>query len=167
MSGYQAFLYRMPAGIPGSVSRNSAFTIEPNIISSTTPPTLYGIPVKLDANQRITGIVGGDTTASVFGFLARPFPTNSGTQGIAAATPPVNGPCDVLKMGYINVKVNVGTPVKGGAVYVRTVLNVAIPAGLVGDIEAASDGTNTFVLTGAYFTGGIDANGNGEIAYNV
>ncbi len=165
MSGYQAFLYRMPSGIPGSVSRNSAFTIEPNIISVTTPPAVYGVPLKLDANGHMTGIVGGDTAASVYGFLARPFPTNSGTQGIAQATPPVSGPCDILKMGYINVKVNNGTPVKGGTVYIRTAANGTNT--IIGGVEAASDTTYSFSLPNAYFTGGMDANGNSEIAYNV
>ncbi len=167
MSGYTAFLYRMPAGIPGAVSRNSAFTIEPNVISSTTPPTVYGNPVALDANQHIRPIAGGDVAASVYGFLARPFPTNSGTQGVGVATPPTSGPCDVMKQGYINVLCTNGSPVKGGAVYIRTVVNSSLPNTSIGDIEAAADSTNSFVLPGAYFTGAMDSNGNAEIAFNI
>ncbi|MEC4682371.1 MAG: hypothetical protein VST70_01635 [Nitrospirota bacterium] len=166
MSGL-AFTFRMPSGIPGSISRNSDLPIEPNTISTTTPPTVYGNPVALDASQNMRPIAAGDTSASVYGFLVRPFPTNSGTQGLGVSTPPTSGTCSVLKMGYMNVAVTNGTPVKGGAVYIRTVVNVALPNTYIGDVEAAADSTNSFILTGAYFTGGIDANGNSEIAFGI
>ena len=139
MSGYQAFLYRMASGIPGASSRNSAFTIEPGIISSVTPPTEYGIPLALDADLNMRPIQGGDTAGSVQGFLARAFPTNSGTDGIATATPPTSGACDVLKMGYMNVAVNRGTAAKGGKVYIRTIANASYPTTSVGDVEAEGD----------------------------
>lgn len=167
MSGYQAFLYRMPSGIPGAVSRNSAFTIEPNIPSTTNVLTNYGNPVALDASQHVRPIIAGDVAASVYGFLARAFPTNSSAQGIGVATPPTSGPVDVMKMGYMNIAVTNGTPVKGGAVYIRTVVNASLPNTYIGDVEAAADSTNSFVLPGAYFTGGVDADGNSEIAFNI
>jgi hypothetical protein len=164
-----AFLYRMPSGIPGALSRPGApVTVEPNVILSTNPPTAYGNPVAVDAaSGHVRPIGAGDTAASVYGFLVRPFPIESGTTALGTATPPTSGACDVAKLGYMTVKVTNGTPAKNSAVYIRTVLNGAIPAGLVGDVEAVADGTNTFVLPGAYFTGAADANGNSEIAFNL
>lgn len=170
MSGYQTFLYRMPSGIPGSVSRNSAFTVEPNIPSTTNVLTNYGNPVALDASQHVRPVIAGDVAASVYGFLARAFPTNSSTQGIGVATPPASGPVDVMKMGYMNVAVTYGTPVKGGPAYIRTVVNSTLAGTYIGDVEAAVDptvSTNSFILPGAYFTGGVDAEGNSEIAFNI
>ena len=50
---------------------------------------------------------------------------------------------DGLVQGTINVSCNNGTPTAGGAVYVRKLVNGAIPAGVVGGLEAVADGTNT------------------------
>lgn len=46
---------------------------------------------------------------------------------------------DGLVQGTINVVCQNGTPVAGGAVYVRTALNPAIPSAVVGGLEAAVD----------------------------
>jgi hypothetical protein len=50
---------------------------------------------------------------------------------------------DGLVQGTINVSCNNGTPTAGGNVYIRTVLNGAIPAGVVGGLEAQADGSNS------------------------
>ena len=164
-----AILLRMASGVPGAVSRPGApATIEPNVILTTNPPTVYGNPVAVDATTgHVRPIGAGDTTATVYGFLVRPFPAQSSGNVLGAATPPTSGACDVAKLGYMTVKVTNGTPSKNSAVYIRTVANVALPNTSVGDIEAASDTTNSFVLAGAYFTGAADANGNTEIAFNL
>jgi len=46
---------------------------------------------------------------------------------------------DGLVQGTINVSCNNGTPTAGGPVYIRTALNGAIPAGVVGGLEAQAD----------------------------
>lgn len=46
---------------------------------------------------------------------------------------------DGLVQGTINVSCNNGTPTAGGAVYIRTATNGAIPAGVVGGLEAEAD----------------------------
>jgi hypothetical protein len=72
--------------------------------------------------------------------------------------------CEVLVRGSITAKVTVGTPVAGGPVYMRTILNGSIAAGIVGDLEAAPDTVNTVVLPNAYFkTGVLDANNVSEV----
>ena len=162
-----AYLTRMPAGIPGAVSRQgSGTTIEQNIIYTVTPPTLYGVPLAIDPTTgQVRAIKAADTAASVYGILVRPFPSNSSQSGIGASVPPISGICDVCKRGYMNVQVNGATvPAKNGAVYVRTIVGTGA---IIGGIEALADGVNTFVMTGAYFTGVSDATGIGEIAFNL
>ncbi len=46
---------------------------------------------------------------------------------------------DGLVQGTINVSCNNGTPTAGGQVFIRTAINSAIPAGLVGGLEAEAD----------------------------
>jgi hypothetical protein len=46
---------------------------------------------------------------------------------------------DGLVQGTINVSCNNGSPTAGGAVYIRTGLNAAVPAGVVGGLEAVVD----------------------------
>ena len=73
-------------------------------------------------------------------------------------------PCDVIERGSVTVTCNVGTPVAGGAVYVRIAANAGIPTGVVGGFEAAADGTNTIQLTNVMWkTGKIDANKVAEV----
>lgn len=54
---------------------------------------------------------------------------------------------DGLVQGTINVSCNNGTPTAGGTVYIRVILNGAIPLGIVGGLEAVADGSNTVALT--------------------
>lgn len=161
-----SFLYRMPSGIPGAISRAQAPTnIEPNTILSTNPPTAYGVPVAVDASTgHVRPIGAGDTSALIYGFNVRPFPTQSGNT-LGVSTPPTSGETDVMTMGYMTVKCNYGTPAKNGTVYVRIAANGANT--IIGGIEASSDTTYSVVVTGAHFTGAMDANGNAEIAYNI
>lgn len=159
-----AFLYRMPAGIPGDVTRPSQSTIEPAIIDATTPPTSYGIPVKL-VSGKVQPLAGGEAATAIYGLLARPYPTNAGTDPLGTSTPPVAGPCDILRRGYMSVQLRAGTAAKGGTVYVRVA--AAASGKPIGGIEAAADSTNTVVLAAASFMGAADASGVTEIAYNI
>jgi hypothetical protein len=62
---------------------------------------------------------------------------------------------DGLVQGTINVSCNNGQPTAGGAVYIRTALNAAIPAGIVGGLEASADPnpvTAPTITTTATFT---------------
>ena len=55
---------------------------------------------------------------------------------------------DGLVQGTINVSCNNGSPSAGGNVYIRTAYDSAIPAGVVGGLEAVAD-PNTITTTGA------------------
>lgn len=160
-----AFTYRMSSGVPGDITRQEGLTIEAQTINTSTPPTIYGNPVKL-ADGKISTIESGDSIGDVYGLLVRPFPTNSSSDGLGTSTPPTSGIGNVLKRGYLNVKLNGTTPAaKGGTVYVR--LANASSGKPIGGFEAADDSTNTDVLPNAYFTGPADSSGNTEIAFNI
>ncbi|MGG6461406.1 structural cement protein Gp24 [Solilutibacter silvestris] len=160
-----AYTFRMPGGIPGDLSRQSQATVEDGRFNSSLPFPGYGLPGKLDGSGNFVPIAGGDTAAAVYGFLVRPYPTQSAQEGIGVATPPTTGISNVLRRGYMTVKSNAGTPAKGGAVFVR----ISAPSGakVIGGVEAVADGANTIQLTNATFNGAADAAGNVEIAYNI
>ena len=104
-----AFLYRMPSGSPGSVTRaNAATVIEPQVVTpsgTTGAPTAYGVPLVVDATGGNVGnmrtIATGDT--AVYGVLVRPYPTGASQDPLGTSTPPASGACDVLKNGYMSV----------------------------------------------------------------
>lgn len=173
-----AFVYRMPNGIPGNVNRMEAATIEAGLQENGYPFTAFGVMAKLVAGI-YRPLASGDTPASVIqGFLVRPYPvqaaqgSSAASQLLGAGTPPTDGPVNILKRGYMTVKVtaNGGTALaaiaKGDAVYI---CNTTSGARVVGDIEAGSSssgGTNA-ALSNAFFMGPADTDGNCEIAYNI
>ena len=163
-----AFLYRMPAGIPGDVNRAQAATIEAQVLTpsgTTGHPTAYGLAVQIDSSTHQVRIVA-DPDTSAYGFLVRPFPTNSGTDGLGTSTPPLTGICDVLKRGYMTVKLGGSTAaVKGGAVYVWSSADSG--AHVKGQVEAADPSTDGFLVARSYFMGPADADGNVEIGFNI
>jgi hypothetical protein len=160
-----AFTYRMPAGIPGAVNRASTATVEAQQLDTTNYPTVYGVPIVIDAashNARYAKT--GD--ASIYGMYVRPYPTGgSATDGLGTSTPPTSGIVSVLKRGYMTVKLNVGTAVNNGQVYVRITANGGNT--IIGGIEATSDTTYTLAIANCAFMGPADASGNVEIAYNI
>jgi hypothetical protein len=168
-----AFPFRAPSGIPGDVNRIAAgATIEPNFQHTTAPMTAYGRAAKLSAGGGMTPITSGDTFANVYGISVRAFPvqqqsaTNYGQTGLGSATPPETGAIDILKRGYISVRLFGTTSAsKGGAVYIWTAASSG--ANTPGGFVAANPGGSGFQVTNAYFTGAADADGNAEIAYNL
>ena len=78
-----AFTYRMPAGIPGAVTRSSAATIEARPLDPTNYPTTFGVAVAIDATTlALRSITTGDVAEAVYGIYVRPFPTTgNGTDG--------------------------------------------------------------------------------------
>ncbi|HDR9164524.1 structural cement protein Gp24 [Burkholderia vietnamiensis] len=159
-----AYLYRMPSGIPGDVSRPSQSTIESGIYDPSFPCPSYGIPVK-KVNGKIRPVASGDAASVIYGLLVRPYPTGASQDPLGTSTPPTTGVCNVLRRGYMTVQNNAGTPADGGTVYVRVA--AASGAKVIGGIEAASDSTNTVVMAVTAFRNAGDASGNVEIEYNL
>ncbi len=164
-----AFLYRMPAGIPGMLTRTEIATVEPQIVMTTNPPLTYGVPIAIDATALQARPFGaGDVAANIYGFLVRPYPTNGNqiNEPIGTAVPPTAGVCNVLTRGYIMASLGATTAAKkNGAVFVR--IATASAGKPIGGVEAAADSTNTVQLTNAHFMGPADAQGNVEIAFNI
>ena len=174
MATGNVYTYRMPAGIPGAVSRELAAVEEPHVLSTANTPAAYGDPVKIGTDGRIQAFGAGDAITALYGFLVRPYPTQNAVynaQGFGPASPMGGRPCTVLKSGYISVVIQ-GTTVaaNGGAVYIRVAGTVPTP-GKIGGLEAAADPTagNTLAVPvpNSYFRGAADAQGNSELAYNL
>lgn len=163
-----AFLYRMDAGVPGALTRGEDLCkTETNLFNSSLPFSAYGLPGKI-ASGKFVPFAGGEAGTDMYGFLVRPYPTQSTpavSSAIGSVAPGVDQPAVVLKSGYISAVLNNSTDAaKNGTVYIR----IAVGTGsIIGGVEAAADGVNTIVMPNAYFTGPKDANGNVEIAYNL
>jgi hypothetical protein len=168
MPSLQAYTFRMPAGFAGDLQRAEVATIETQLIDSATPPTAFGVAVKLVAGKIQPINLAADTAALVYGINLRPYPIQgNGTDPLGTSTPPTSGVVDVLKRGYVDVALGgTAAAAKGGTVYVRV---AAAAAGKpLGGFEAAADGTNTIALpANTYFTGPADAYGITEIAFNI
>jgi len=164
-----AFISRMPAGIPGTLSRSAAqstvdtVNITPFGTAGAFPA--YGLGGLIDAvtgNFRIPA--AGDT--AITGILIRPFPTNNSQDGLGTSTPPTKGLVDRALRAYVSVLLSGATaPKKDGAVWCR--IQNAGAGQFVGGFEAAADGGNTVAVPGAFFTGPADGNGVTEIRFNI
>jgi hypothetical protein len=113
-------------------------------------------------------LMPGDTATSVYGLLARPYPFGATTDPLGNDTPPDDGVVDVLRKGYMTVKLSGDDPAaKGNPVYIWT----APPSGthIFGGYEATDPGNDLednpqgFQLPMAVFMGPADTNNNVEI----
>jgi len=170
-----AFGFRMGAGFAGDVNRTHPASIEPVLNNVTTPVTAFGQPVLIDtATQSARPFAAADQSDSIaagYGVAVRPYPyqqmtaSNFGEATIGAGAVQA-GAIDVLRSGYIMVKLAAGgTPKKGQPVYVWS----AATSGnhIQGGVEAAFTTTKTTELLNATFNGSPDASGNVEIAFNI
>lgn len=155
-----SFLYRMPSGIPGDVSRKSQSVIEAHITKGKFGA--FGIFGKFTADGFVP-LAADDT--DVYGLMVRSYPTQSATNTMGAAVPQEGVIQDVLRRGYMTVRCNAGNAKKAGSVFVR--VDVGTDLKPIGGIEAVADGVNTIELKNARFMHGADAQGNVEIAFNI
>ncbi|HBV8338074.1 structural cement protein Gp24 [Citrobacter freundii] len=160
------FLYRMPAGIAGAISRPQDLTVEPQTLNSAKAFATYGLAGKFSAGKFVP-IEAADTAAVVVGIYVRPYPTASQPDKVRQIGTGYNFAGDCMKRGYVTV--NLGADASavalGGEVYMR----VATPSDTspLGAFLAAADGENTVQITNAFFNGPGDANGNIELAFNI
>jgi hypothetical protein len=167
-----AFTYRMPAGIPGAINRPDQSTVEPVALDPTFPFPAYGRFGKTSASGTFIPLVANDAASVITGMIARPFPTNAGTDGLGTSVPPQSGGIgDRLKRGYMTTALNWGAAIKDAQVYV---CNVASGSQVVGDIGTTTLGGDAVAVVGAFFTGPSDASGAAadvvgqvEIAFNL
>jgi hypothetical protein len=160
-----AIITRAPTGFPGVITRSDSLTVEQEIIDSTTPPTVFGGFVKLVAGK-LQPIAASDP-AGVYDILVKPYPTQSSSNGLGAATPPTSGIADVLKRGYIAQTLKLGTAAKGGQVYVVTTAGGTVVVGDVVTSASPAGGGTAVAVTNTFFTGPADAGGIVEVSKNI
>jgi hypothetical protein len=168
MAGEMAFLYGMPAGVAGSVSRPLDSQTE-SILLGATPPTAYGSVLVMESGStgKYVAIVGTNVAADIKGFLVRSVPSISGGIDNTFAANTINTTYlqSRLTRGYLKVACTQGTPVKGGLAYVRIVVG---SGKAIGDIEAVADGANSLVIPGAEWAlNGKDGNNIAELRYTI
>ncbi|MGS2677718.1 structural cement protein Gp24 [Citrobacter freundii] len=160
------FLYRMPAGIAGAISRPQDLTVEPQTLDSAKAFAAYGLAGKFSAGKFVP-IEEADTAAVVVGIYVRPYPAASQPDKVRQIGTGYNFAGDCMKRGYVTVNLgaDASAVMLGGAVYMR----VATPSDTspLGAFLAAADGENTVQITNAFFNGPGDANGNIELAFNI
>ena len=168
-----AIKFRMSAGFPGAVNRSHPASIEPCLIDSSAPPTLYGQGVLVDATtEGVRPFAAGDQALTdAYGVTVRPFPLqqNTTTPALFSATPPVAGVIDVLRNGYIMIGFNASgsAPVKGAQVYLWTAATSG--AHIQGGWETAdptTSGCKIGLAPRTTYQGGWDANNTGELAFH-
>lgn len=148
----------VPVGLPGTVQTFLGGTdIRSADYNLDLMPTTFGAPVKL-VNGFVSAIEEDDTAADFFGLLAASDFQNSGNanfNGFGMPAPVGTQAASVMLKGYMIVTCTVGTPVKGGAVYMRVVPDTGKA---VGDLEATSDSTNSVLIPSlAWDVNGKDA----------
>ena len=156
-----AYTYRMPAGIPGDVSRVHDLTAEPRVMGATALDE-FGLAGQLDSSTNT--ILPMASNATAWGMLVRPYPAQSTTTALGSAAPEAAKVYDMMRRGYMTVKNTAGTPAAGGTVYVQVVAATGKP---LGSIAAEGDSGLREVLTGAKFMGPADSDGNVEICFNI
>lgn len=157
-------------GYPGTVSRSIDTIITPRVVKSvvtdgseTEPSILFGEPVVLNSDNTYSRFGANGTAATFAGIAIRE--VKQATDYYSAAGSYIPGEVmDVIERGSVTVLCNVGTPTSGGKVYVRVATNATIPNGVIGQFEAAADGTNTVEITNARWkTGKLDSNKVAEL----
>lgn len=157
-----AYLYRMPVGIAGAISRPQDLTTEPVILSPTAQFAAYGLPGKFDGDAFVP-LTSKDTAASIVGFLVRPYPTTSAADFARQVNAGGSQQGDSLKRGYMTV--NVGGDAT--AITKNAPVYCALAGGAI-TATAPAEGSATIVaIPNAVFTGAGDADGNAEISYKI
>ncbi|MDM1791374.1 hypothetical protein B9L20_16740 [Serratia marcescens] len=163
-----AYLYRMPVGIAGAISRPQDLTVEPVILKSANAFPAYGLAGKIDADGFFVPLADGDTADKVKGIYVRPYPTTSQPDMVRQVGTDKNFPGDAMKRGYMTV--NVGSDAsaikKGAPVYIVISPDAFIKVPL-GGFMATLVTDKTVLLPNAEFTGAGDADGNAEISWKI
>lgn len=163
-----AYLYRMPVGIAGAISRPQDLTVEPVILKSANAFPAYGLAGKIDADGFFVPLADGDTADKVKGIYVRPYPTTSQPDMVRQVGTDKNFPGDAMKRGYMTVNVgsDASTIKKGAPVYIVVSPDASIDVPL-GGFMATQVTDKTVLLPNAEFTGAGDADGNAEISWKI
>lgn len=152
---------KLNLGYVGKISRTAGDEVVTRIVSDASGATAipFGAPVFLNDDNTVRNVASADTLAKFVGFAAasvKQATDYTNTQVVYG----LNEPCDILTRGSIVVKVDDGTPVAGGKVYLVTTADTGIA---VGDIVCAAVTNKTIELPATFTTGYKDTNGLAEI----
>lgn len=156
-------------GYAGTVSRSIDAIITPRMVKSkknngveAEAPIMFGEPVVLNPDNTYSRFGATGTAASFAGIAIRE--VKQATDYYAACGSYIPSEiCDVIERGSVTVLCNAGTPTAGGKVYIR-VKNSSNANGVIGQFEAAEDGTNTIEIPNLKWkTGKLDKNKVAEI----
>lgn len=165
-----SYLFQAPTGVPGDITRPDETNVEPAMLVavSTVFAAAFGIPMKYVAGG-IQQFNGGSETAPAFaGVLIREAPqiggSLAGDASLGGGVPNPLQPQGLAVRGYVTVVCAVGTPARGGVVYVQIISSGGVP---VGAFRAdGTDGSNAVALTATqaeWASDGKDADGNAEL----
>lgn len=164
-----SYLFQAPNGVPGDITRVDESNTEPAMLvaQSSVFAQAYGIPMKY-VSGGIAQFVGSETAPVFAGVLVRSAPGISGNISsdtvLAPTIPYPLVPQDLCVRGYVSVVCAVGTPARGGVVYVQVTANGGVA---VGAFRAdGTDSGNAVALTAAqaeWATDGVDAALNAEL----
>ena len=156
VNGLSVGMFLFGAGIPAGTQIKSIESATSLTLSQNATATATGVSVYVAI---FAGIAGREVKTQLS------YPYTPGDAQIGSYAP--GQMCEVMVgRGSITVAVPVGTPFSNSQVYLRIAANGGVPAGVVGDLEAAPDGANTIPLSGVVFkTGSLDANGVAEITF--
>lgn len=157
-----SILYRASSGVAGDVTRPDNTVVESGMLNASVAPSAFGAPVKMTSGK-FEAIEAGDTAADFAGILSRIAPAIAGdlVQTFEGGTPNTDSVQGIVVKGYVNVACTIGTPARGGVVYLRV---VADTGKAIGDLEATADGTDNVALSGVEWAiDGKDASNITEI----
>jgi hypothetical protein len=141
-----SILYRASSGVAGDVTRPDDTTVESGLLNAAAAPAAFGAPVKV-VSGKFEKIAASDAATVFYGILSRVAPSIAGdlNQTFAGGTPNASSVQGIVRRGYVNVVCTVGTPARGGQVFMRT---TADTGKAVGDLETAADSGKCVALTG-------------------
>ncbi len=162
-----AYLFTAPNGVAGDITRTDETNVEPAMLVavSTVYAQAFGIPMVYVAGG-ISQYSSGKVAADFAGILVREVPSISGNAN-SGFTDNIPNPDQVQGLavrGYVSVKCAVGTPARGGVVWVRV---TASTGHVIGDLETADAGGGATVALSTtqaeWASDGVDADKNAEI----
>lgn len=168
-----SYLFQAPNGVPGDLTRVDESSVEPAMLvaQSSVFAQSFGIPMKY-VTGGIAQFTGSEAATAFAGVLIREVPSISGSvnSGFSDNVPYPSVPQGLCVRGYVSVVCAVGTPARGGTVYVQITQDSSGPGGSVVPVGAfRADGTdsgNAVALTAAqaeWATDGVDAFLNAEL----
>jgi len=150
-------------GFPGTVSRNPDNIIAARRLHEDSEPVFFGQAVALNSDGSVS-LISDANAENFIGFAVRIVKQTTdylSSRGFYNLNDEVN----VLTRGNMSVLCNNGTPEAGGDVYLRVAEDTAIPAGVIGEVEADDGDPHTILLDNVKFTTDkIDGNNVTEIA---